>query len=52
MGQRHTTDPALTGGNVVHVLQIGADGALTEAPFSPIALEVPVQAHPHGIVAF
>jgi 6-phosphogluconolactonase (cycloisomerase 2 family) len=49
VGQRHTLDPALEGGNVVHVLEVGPDGTLTEAPFSPIALPVPVAAHPHGI---
>ncbi len=50
VGQRHSLDPALVGGNVVHVLEVGADGRVAEAPFSPIALPVPVAAHPHGIV--
>jgi 6-phosphogluconolactonase (cycloisomerase 2 family) len=50
VGQRHTLDATLVGGNVVHVLEVGDDGRLTEAPFSPVALPVPVEAHPHGIV--
>jgi DNA-binding beta-propeller fold protein YncE len=52
VGQRHTTDPKLTGGNGIHVLQIGADGLLSEAPFSPVPLPIPVEAHPHGMIVF
>ena len=50
VGERHTTDPSLTGGNVLHILQVGQDGLLTEAPFSPILLPIPVESHPHGVV--
>lgn len=48
--QRTTLNAADTKGNAIHVLQIGAGGSLTEAPYSPIALPVPSNAHPQGIV--
>jgi 6-phosphogluconolactonase (cycloisomerase 2 family) len=52
VGQRHSLDASETGGNVVHVLEVAADGTVAEASFSPIALPIPVAAHPHGIVVF
>ena len=48
--QRTTLNTADTKGNAVHVLNVAADGSLTEAPFSPLALPVPSNAHPQGIV--
>ncbi len=50
--QRTTLDPTDLKGNAVHILQVAADGSLTEASFSPLALPVPSNAHPQGIVVF
>lgn len=50
--QRTTLNAADTKGNAIHILNVGAGGALTEAAFSPIALPVPANAHPQGIVVF
>ena len=48
--QRTTTNSADLNGNAIHVFQIAADGSVSEAAFSPIALPVPSNAHPQGIV--
>ena len=48
--QRTTLNAADPKGNEIHVLQVSANGSLTEAPFSPIMLPVPSNAHPQGIV--
>ncbi len=48
--QRTTLNPADLKGNAIHVLNVAADGSLNEAPFSPIALQVPSNAHPQGII--
>jgi 6-phosphogluconolactonase (cycloisomerase 2 family) len=50
------SDPAgNTTGNALHILQIGQSGELTEIPSSPMVFpvsEVPVNAHPLGVLAF
>jgi 6-phosphogluconolactonase (cycloisomerase 2 family) len=48
--QRTTLTAADTKGNAIHVLSVAADGSVGEAAFSPIALPVPSNAHPQGIV--
>ena len=48
--QRTTLNNADLKGNSIHVLQVGANGNLTEASFSPISMPVPSNAHPQGIV--
>jgi 6-phosphogluconolactonase (cycloisomerase 2 family) len=50
--QRTTLNAADTKGNAIHVLNVAANGSLTEAAFSPITLPVPSNAHPQGIVVF
>jgi 6-phosphogluconolactonase (cycloisomerase 2 family) len=51
VSQRTTTDPNDLTGNGVHILTVGQDGSLAEAPFSPMALPVPAFARPQGVVA-
>lgn len=50
--QRTTLNAADLKGNAVHVFNVAADGSLTETAFSPIALPVPSNAHPQGLVVF
>ena len=50
--QRITLNAGDTKGNAIHILNVAADGSLTEAAFSPFALPVPSNAHPQGIVVF
>ena len=51
VSERTTTDPSNLTGNGLHILQVAADGTLTEAPSSPISLPVPPFARPQGVVA-
>lgn len=48
--QRTTLNATDTKGNAIHILQVATDGSVTEAVFSPLALPVPSNAHPQGIV--
>ena len=50
--QRTTLNSADLKGNAIHVMNVGVNGSLSEASFSPIALPVPSNAHPQGIVVF
>ena len=48
---RVTTDPTVTAGNAIHIIKVAADGTMTE-PFPTLALPIPINARPGGIVAF
>jgi len=48
--QRTTLNPADPKGNEIHILNVGANGSLSEASISPFTLPVPANAHPQGIV--
>jgi hypothetical protein len=40
-------------GNVIHTVQVGRDGKLTEPSCSPVQVtNIPPGAHPQGVVAF
>ena len=48
-----TLDDSFPEGNALHILQVGADGKVTEAPSSPTILPqnlVPARAHPKGVI--
>lgn len=47
----NATDPAVTEGNKLHILTIGADGTLSE-PHATVNLPVPPSARPQGLVVF
>jgi len=49
--RNNTGFPLPNAANQVHVLQVGPDGKLTEAPFSPITLPAGTTYTPQGIVA-
>jgi DNA-binding beta-propeller fold protein YncE len=51
LSQRATTNAAVTGGNIVHVLSIGSDGKLTET-VADVPLTVPLGTRPQGVVVF
>jgi 6-phosphogluconolactonase (cycloisomerase 2 family) len=51
VAQRITGDATITGGNLLHILSVAADGTVSE-PGSSISLPVTDSAHPQGIVVF
>ncbi|HZJ17972.1 MAG TPA: beta-propeller fold lactonase family protein [Chthoniobacteraceae bacterium] len=53
VNHENTVDDSFPEGNALHILQVGADGKLTETADSPLILPqalVPAGAHPKGIV--